>query len=136
MDTADSILSHPLEELSQVWLEGSTHGGGWQDERVIWSSKDMPFLVTYSKVGCPALKRAMQEEPTCDWTVTGACCKCQCAPPANEVVESSQNMMAWWVALTDKTCHNSNAAGYGRNCTQQARCGVGRRDWVGWLCGV
>ena len=63
MDTADSILSHPLEELSQVWLEGSTHGGGWQDERVIWSSRDMPFLVTYSKARCPALQRAAQDEP-------------------------------------------------------------------------
>ena len=59
-DTADSILSHPLEELSQVWLEGRASAGssGWQDELVIWSSKDMPYLVTYSKVHCPAMPPA------------------------------------------------------------------------------
>ncbi|GAB4821235.1 hypothetical protein N2152v2_008281 [Parachlorella kessleri] len=45
------ILVHPLENIQQISAgPGSRGGGGWGDgEEVVWSSLEVPFLVTYNR---------------------------------------------------------------------------------------
>jgi hypothetical protein len=46
-----SILTHPLEEVQALSAEFTTDvSASWQGERVIWSSPELPYLATYSKV--------------------------------------------------------------------------------------
>lgn len=46
-----SILTHPLEEVQALLAEFTTDvSASWQGERVIWSSSELPYLATYSKV--------------------------------------------------------------------------------------
>lgn len=42
------ILVHPLEGIQEV--EMGSGGGGWDEERVVWSSTHVPYLVTHSGV--------------------------------------------------------------------------------------
>lgn len=46
-----SILTHPLEEVQALSAEFTTDvSASWQGERIIWSSPELPYLATYSKV--------------------------------------------------------------------------------------
>lgn len=48
------MLSHPLEEVEEIRVDaGSAKSGAgaeWREERVVWSSQDVPLLVTHSVV--------------------------------------------------------------------------------------
>jgi len=52
------MLVHPLESIQQVLLMdgssgsgGASGGGVWQEEeRVVWSSAEVPYLVTHNTV--------------------------------------------------------------------------------------
>ncbi|KAK9819154.1 hypothetical protein WJX81_007250 [Elliptochloris bilobata] len=39
-----SVLAHPLEELQAAGVEG----GAWQGDSVVWASRELPYLATYS----------------------------------------------------------------------------------------
>ena len=41
-----SVLPHPLEQLQAAAVEG----GAWQGETLVWASRELPYLATYSPV--------------------------------------------------------------------------------------
>jgi hypothetical protein len=51
-----SLLTHPLGHLSPVVADVSLRSGipgslaGWPGERILWSGRNLPYVVTYSKV--------------------------------------------------------------------------------------
>lgn len=46
-----SILTHPLEEVQALSAEFSADiSASWQGEKIVWSSAELPYLATYSKV--------------------------------------------------------------------------------------
>jgi hypothetical protein len=48
------VLSHPLEDVEDIRADTSGAksgaGGEWREECVVWSSQDVPLLVTHSAV--------------------------------------------------------------------------------------
>ena len=57
-----SVLPHPLEELQAVGVEG----GAWQGDGVVWASREVPFVATYSAVrACMAAHPWLHTRSTC-----------------------------------------------------------------------
>jgi hypothetical protein len=50
-DHGCSLMIHPLDEPQQLSAPITTNSSAsWQDEGVIWTSTELPYLATYSKV--------------------------------------------------------------------------------------
>ena len=51
-----SIVTNPLEELQPVIVEDQGTYVLWDGDRVLWSSREVPYVVTASEVGFGAKK--------------------------------------------------------------------------------
>lgn len=65
----DAVLSHPLDDPEGVQVDSSSakSGAEWKEERVVWSSMDVPLLVTHSPVRRPIQAHAylLESGPAC-----------------------------------------------------------------------
>jgi hypothetical protein len=62
VDVNPHVLQHPLEEAEEISLHFSNSGRigsscrGWEGESVVWTSTEIPIVVTVNKVHAPVMK--------------------------------------------------------------------------------